>query len=113
MSAGQKRKWLEISKSYGKLNPEGQAKLQERMRDWVGLSPEERAQARLNFSTAKTLNPEEKQKQWQAYQALSPEEKQQLQKKAKASQPNSAALAAKPQNKIVPVKKTDPKPIAQ
>jgi hypothetical protein len=72
------------------------------MHGWVKLSPEQRAQARINFSTAKTLSPEEKQKQWEAYQALSPDEKTQLQAKAKANTPNSAALAAKPQNKVLP-----------
>jgi Protein of unknown function (DUF3106) len=110
MSEAQKRKWLEVSKNYDKLNADEKTKLQERMRDWVKLSPEQRAQARLNFSTAKALTTEEKQKQWQAYQALSPEERQALQTKAKANTPNSAALAAKPQNKIVPVKKPEPKP---
>lgn len=113
MSETQKRKWLEVSKNYGKLSTDDKAKLQERMRDWVKLSPEQRAQARLNFSTAKTLTPEEKQKQWQAYQALSPEEKQKLQTKAKANTPNSAALATKPQNKIVPIKKPESKTLAQ
>jgi hypothetical protein len=113
MSEAQKRKWLEVSKNFDKLNVDDRTKLQERMRDWVKLSPDQRAQARLNFSTAKTLSPEEKQKQWQAYQALSPEEKQSLQNKAKANTPNSAALAAKPQNKIVPIKKPESKPLAQ
>jgi hypothetical protein len=113
MSAAQKRKWLEISKNYGKLNADDKVKLQERMRDWVKLSPEQRAQARLNFSSAKTLTPEEKQKQWQAYQALSPEEKHKLQIKANANTPNSAALVAKPQNKIVPIKKPEAKPLTQ
>ncbi len=102
MSEAQKRKWLEVSKNHSKFSAEDKAKLQERMHGWVKLSPEQRAQARINFSTAKTLSPEEKQKQWEAYQALSPDEKTQLQAKAKANTPNSAALAAKPQNKVLP-----------
>lgn len=113
MSEGQKRKWLEVSKNHSKFSDEDKAKLQERMHGWVKLSPEQRAQARINFSTAKTLSTEEKQKQWEAYQALSPDEKIQLQAKAKANTPNSAALAAKPQNKVLPGKHTtvqNPKP---
>ncbi len=102
MSEPQKRKWLEVSKNYSKLSVDDQTKLHTRMTDWVRLSPEQRAQARLNFSAAKTLSPDEKQKQWEAYQALSPDEKTQLQAKAKANTPNSAALAAKPQNKVLP-----------
>jgi hypothetical protein len=101
LSEAQKRKWLEVSKNYQKLSNDDQIKLHARMTDWVKLSPEQRAQARLNFSAAKTLSPEEKQKQWEAYQALSPDEKTKLQAKAKANTPNSAALAVKPQNKVL------------
>jgi Protein of unknown function (DUF3106) len=104
MSEIQKRKWLEVSKNYSKLSADDQTKLHTRMTDWVRLSPDERAQARLNFSAAKKLSPEEKQQKWEAYQALSPDEKIKLQAKAKASTPNSAALAAKPQNKVLPGK---------
>jgi len=104
LSEMQKRKWLEVSKNYQKLSNDDQIKLHARMTDWVKLSPEQRAQARFNFSAAKTLSPEEKQKQWEAYQALSPDEKIKLQAKAKANTPNSAALAVKPQNKVLPGK---------
>jgi hypothetical protein len=104
MSEGQKRKWLEISRNYNKFSADDQTRLHARMADWVRLSPDQRATARLNFSVAKTLTPEEKQKQWEAYQALSPDEKTKLQVNAQSSTPNSAALAAKPQNKVLPGK---------
>ena len=108
LSEARKQKWLEISNNFGKLQPEEQSKLHSRMKEWVTLSPQQRAQARLNFSTAKTLTPAEKQKQWEAYQALSPAEKQKL--AAKANTPNSAALANKPQNKTLPISKLQPSP---
>ena len=108
ISETQKRKWLEVSKNFGKLQPDEQTKLHGRMREWVALSPQQRAAARLNFSAAKTLTPEEKQKQWQAYQALSPADKQKLAAKAKDSTPNSAALANQSQNKTLPVSKLQP-----
>ena len=82
MSEPQKRKWLEISKNYSALTPQGQATLNSRMNEWVALSPQQRAQARLNFGKTKELSrqltPEEKKAKWEAYQALSPEEKQKL-----------------------------------
>jgi len=109
ISQNQKRKWLEVSKNFSKLTAEDQAKLHSRMSEWVMLSPQQRAQARLNFSATNTLSSEEKQKQWQAYQALSPEERKKLQNNAKANTPNSAALAHKAQTKILPVKKAAPK----
>ena len=99
ISEAQKRKWLEISKNYASLSPEGQATLNGRMNEWVLLSPQQRAQARLNFGKTKELSrqltPEEKNAKWQAYQALSPEEKQKLAAKA-SPKPAGAATAVKP-----------------
>lgn len=99
LSEAQKRKWLEISKNYHSLPPEGQTTMHSRMNDWVALSPQQRAEARLNFAKTKELSkqltPEEKKAKWQTYQALSPEEKQRLASKATV-RPNGAATAVKP-----------------
>ena len=99
MSEPQKRKWLEISKNYGTLTPQAQATLNSRMSEWVALSPQQRAQARLNFGKtlelSKQLTPEEKKAKWEAYQALSLEEKQKLAATA-SPKPNGAATAVKP-----------------
>lgn len=99
ISEPQKRKWLEVSKNYPSLPPEDQAVLHSRMNEWIALSPEQRAQARLNFAKTKELSkqltPEEKKAKWQTYQALSPEEKQKLAAKA-SPKPAGAATAIKP-----------------
>lgn len=99
INEGQKRKWLEISKNYPSLPPEGQATMHSRMNDWVMLSPQQRAQARLNFGKTKELSgqltPEEKKAKWETYQALSAEEKQKLAAKA-SPKPTGAATAVKP-----------------
>ena len=99
MSEPQKRKWLEISKNYGSLAPQAQATLNSRMKEWVAMSPQERAQARLNFGKlneiARQLTPEEKKAQWEAYQALTPDEKQKLAATA-SPKPAGAATAVKP-----------------
>ena len=108
ISEPQKRKWLEISKNYPSLPPEGQANLHSRMNEWVTLSPQQRAQARLNFAKTKELSkqltPEEKKAKWETYQALSPEEKQKLAAKA-SPKPAGAATAVKPvaPQKLAPV----------
>ena len=98
MSEDQKHKWLEISRNYSARSPEGQASLNSRMNDWASLSPQQRAQARLNFGKTKELSKqltaEEKKAKWEAYQALSPEEKQKL--AAKSPRPTGAATAIKP-----------------
>lgn len=99
ISEAQKRKWLEISKNYASLPPDGQATMHSRMSEWIALSSEQRAQARLNFAKTKELSkqltPEEKKAKWQTYQALSPEEKQKLAAKA-SPKPAGAATAVKP-----------------
>jgi hypothetical protein len=108
VSEAQKRKWLEISKNYPSLSPEEQAIMHSRMNEWVTLSPQQRAQARLNFAKTKELSkqltPEEKKAKWQTYQALSPEEKQKLAAKA-SPKPTGAATAVKPvaPQKLAPV----------
>jgi Protein of unknown function (DUF3106) len=99
LSEAQKRKWLEISKNYRALPPEGQATMHSRMNEWVTLSHQQRAQARLNFGKTKELSkeltPEEKKAKWQTYQALSAEEKQKLAAKA-SPKPAGAAPALRP-----------------
>jgi hypothetical protein len=108
ISEAQKRKWLEISKNYPSLSPEEQATMHSRMNEWVTLSPQQRAQARLNFARTKELSkqltPEEKKAKWETYQALSPEEKQKLAAKANPK-PAGAATAVKPvaPQKLAPV----------
>lgn len=118
LSEAQKRKWLEISKNYPTLSPEGQATMHGRMNEWVALSPAQRAEARLNFAKTKELSkqltPEEKKAKWQTYQALSAEEKQKLAAKS-TSRPVGAAPAVKPvpQQKLAAVAPHGSKPAAK
>jgi len=94
VSVAQKRKWLAISRTYPKMSDAEQAKLHSRMTDWVGLSPQQRTQARLNFGQTRQLAPDDKRAKWEAYQALSAEEKRKL--AAKAPKAPAAAAAVKP-----------------
>ena len=95
----QKRKWIEISRNYPALSLEGQVTMHSRMTEWAGLSPQQRAAARLNFARTKELSkeltPDEKKAKWESYQALSPEEKQKLAATA-SPKPTGAATAVKP-----------------
>lgn len=98
VGAERQKKWLEVSKNYATMTPAQQQALHERMSEWVKLSPNERAQARLNFAqtreATKTLTPEEKKAKWEAYQALSDEEKRKLAKSQPV--PKGAALPTLP-----------------
>ena len=70
-----------------------------RMNEWVAMSPQQRAAARLNFAKtkelSKELSPVEKKAKWESYQALSPEEKLKLAATA-SPRPTGAATAVKP-----------------
>ena len=113
ISAAQKRKWLEISKNYVTLPTADQATMHSRMNEWVTLSPQQRAQARLNFAKtnelSKQLTPDEKKAKWDTYQALSPEEKEKLVAKG-TPKTTGAATAVKPVSpqKLVAVPKNTP-----
>ena len=112
LGEAQKRKWLAIASNYPKLTPQEQEKLHSRMTEWVSLSQQQRAEARLNFAQSKQLTPSQKNATWQAYQELSPEEKQKLATSA-TPKPAGAAAAAKPippqKLAVAPVTKPSPK----
>jgi hypothetical protein len=99
ISEPQKRKWLEVSKNYPGLPPNDQTTMHSRMNEWVAMSPQDRAAARLNFAKtkelSKQLSPDEKKAKWETYQALSPEEKAKLAAKG-SPKPTGAATAVKP-----------------
>lgn len=114
LQEGHKRKWIALSVNYPTLAPAEQEKMHSRMSEWAALSPQQRAQARLNFARTKQLTPTQKTATWEAYQALSPEEKQKLAISA-TPKPAGAAAAVKPvptqKLAIVPALKQAPKQI--
>lgn len=66
-----RQKWVKVANSYPKMKPDEQARLQERMRDWIKLSSEERRAAREKYLAIKKLPPakrEDVKQQWQHYQ---------------------------------------------
>ena len=73
-----KKKWLEIAARYPAMKPGEQQRLQERMRDWAKLSPEDRRVAREIYTRTKTLGADQKSAEWQEYQRLPEAEKQRL-----------------------------------
>lgn len=85
-------KWLELAARYPQMPEEEQQRVQQRLSDWVRLSPAERQQARLGFQAARQLKADERQAKWEAYQALPEEMRQRL--LDKASQKQKPAVAA-------------------
>lgn len=106
MSELGKKKWLGIADRYATMKPDEQARLQERMRDWVKLTPEQRMSARENYAKSTQLKPEHKSAQWQQYQQLSEEEKKRLadENQKKKSVTNLPSESVKNPKILAPIK---------
>jgi len=81
MSEFRKQKWLGIARQYARRNPVQQARMQDRMREWVMLTPAQREIVRNQFKILQSVPSETRNelgRKWQEYSALPPEEKQRL-----------------------------------
>lgn len=110
-----KKKWLAIGNKYASMKPEEQQRVQDRMRDWVRLTPEQRRVARENYARAKKLDRDQKSAHWQQYQQLPEEQKKKL-AEASASKKHVATLpspAHNKGNKTIPPIKSAPKPVIE
>jgi hypothetical protein len=109
LNAGQKRKWLALSRNYATMSADDQVTLHSRMIEWAALSNQQRAQARLNFAEVKRLPADERKVKWEQYQALSEEEKRKLAERAPIK-PRGAAIPVRPvsSQKLVPVPAVTP-----
>ena len=104
MEAPRKQKWLEIANRYSSMKLDEQQRMQDRMRDWLKLTPEERRVARENYTLSKKIDKSKKSAQWEEYQALPEEEKRKLAADA-AHKKQVTNLPPKTQPKaIVPIK---------
>lgn len=111
-----KNKWLAIGNKFASMKPEEQQRIQERMRDWVKLTPEQRRLARENYVRAKKLNPDQKSAQWEQYQQLPEEEKKKL--AADTAAKKKVATLPPPgthdkQSRPLPPIKSTPKPVLE
>ena len=78
INAEGKQKWIRIAGQFAGLSPDERTRIQTRMSEWSRLSPAERGQVRMQFQEATKAAPQNRQAQWEAYQALSAEQKRQL-----------------------------------
>ncbi|MEB0135654.1 DUF3106 domain-containing protein [Actimicrobium sp. CCC2.4] len=73
-----KKKWMEIGNRFNGMNPDEQGRVQERMREWAKLTPDERRVAREIYVRTKKLDATQKSAQWQEYQQLTEDQKKKL-----------------------------------
>ena len=96
MDSVRKQKWLDIGNRFAGMKPDEQQRVHERMREWVKLTPEQRRQARENYTLTKKIDKSAKSAKWDEYQQLPDEEKKKL--------AAAAAAAKKPQVTNLPPK---------
>lgn len=75
-----KQKWISIANRLAKMKPDEKARVQDRMREWVALTPAERKAVRENFARAqkKATPPGQRAAEWEQYQQLPEEAKRKL-----------------------------------
>jgi len=87
-----KKKWVEIANRYPKMKPEEQSRMQERMREWAMLTPEQRRIARDSYERIKAMPPEQRADMLRKYRELPPEKREAL---ASQSQTGKAIVMPK------------------
>jgi hypothetical protein len=78
IDALRRKKWLVIANKFPTMKPEEQQRVQDRMREWVKLTPAQRRAIRESYARTKKMNAEQKSEKWQQYQKLPEEQKKKL-----------------------------------
>lgn len=89
MESVRKKKWLGIADRYPTMKASEQARMQDRMREWVRMTPDQRSKVRDSYKDFNQLPAEQKQtvkEKWKAYLSLSAEERQRLREAGKSAQ---------------------------
>ena len=105
ISADAKQKWLKIASQFAAMPLDERARIQTRMSEWSRLSPSQRGQVRMQFQEATQAAPQNRQAQWEAYQALSAEQKRQLASRAATVPANSGSRATGTAQRAEPIAK--------
>lgn len=88
-------KWATVALQYKRLSPAEQRRVDDRLTEWTRLAPRQRGEARLRFQQTRELTPEERQRRWNAYQALPEDERRELAQQAqRRAQPSRLPDAA-------------------
>lgn len=103
MEAPRKQKWLEIANRFASMKPDEQARVHEKMREWVKMTPDERRLVRENYTKAKKLDVTQKSEQWEKYQQLPEEQKQKLAAEAAKSKKQLTNLPPPAQAGVKPL----------
>ncbi|WP_020372325.1 DUF3106 domain-containing protein [Herbaspirillum lusitanum] len=110
MEFSSKEKWLVIGNKFAAMSPAEQERMQNRMRDWVKLTPMQRRSVRESYTRAKKLDADQKSAQWKEYQQLSDEQKKKL---SQAKLPKHVAALPPTPAKAAPTIQLPPEALEQ
>ena len=103
LDVARQRKWLALADRFPRMTEVEQARTQERMREWVRLTPEERRVARETYLRAHSLPPEKRAELLQQYQQLPDDQKAELAEQARQHH-SVMAVRAHPHEEPLPNK---------
>jgi hypothetical protein len=93
LNAEQQHNWMAVSRRYARMTPGERQILQNRMTEWVALTPSQRNQARFNFNTIKSsLSAQQRRAKWEEYRNLPPAERERLARNRRVPRGTAPAL---------------------
>ncbi len=95
LPADERAEWRALAARMPQRSADEQARLQQRMRDWAAMTPDQRGQARLQFQQAQRWSAEERRQRWQDYQSLHPQARSVLAERWRFEQPEGGGAAAR------------------
>ena len=99
-----KTKWLVIADRFPQMQEAERQRTQDRMREWVRLTPDQRRVARDTYLRAHALPPEKRAELLAKYQQLPDEEKEHL---TELNKEHKSVLPVKPHGKLEPIPNKD------
>lgn len=75
LPVNEQRAWADLARRFPQMDAQEQARVQRRIEEWAGLSPEQRKVARANYRMIQQTGTDNLQADWARYQAMTPEQR--------------------------------------
>jgi hypothetical protein len=71
----EKRAWADLARRFPQMDAQEQARVQRRIGEWAGLTPDQRKLARANYRMVQQTGLSDLQADWARYQSMTPEQR--------------------------------------
>jgi hypothetical protein len=106
MESYRRKKWIGIAQRYSTMSADEKSRVDQRMKQWASLTPEQRRQARANYKSLKQVTPDHKEdikRKWEEYSQLPVEQRERLKAEAAHTPPAKSLMPL-----IRPLPKSNP-----